>query len=26
MVSTGGGLTGSEVTNDEFIAFAAPMN
>ena len=26
VVSTGGGLTGSEVTNDEIIAFALPMN
>ena len=25
-VSTGGGLTGSEVTNDEIIAFALPRN
>ena len=24
VVSTGGGLTGSEVTNDEIIAFALP--
>jgi quinoprotein glucose dehydrogenase len=24
LVSTGGGLTGSEVTNDEIIAFALP--
>ena len=24
IVSTGGGLTGSEVTNDEIIAFALP--
>ena len=26
VVSTGGGLTGSEVTNDEIIAFALPAN
>jgi quinoprotein glucose dehydrogenase len=26
VVSTGGGLTGSEVTNDEIIAFALPRN
>jgi quinoprotein glucose dehydrogenase len=26
VVSTGGGLTGSEVTNDEIIAFALPMH
>jgi len=26
VVSTGGGLTGSEVTNDEIIAFALPKN
>ena len=26
VVSTGGGLTGSEVTNDEIIAFALPQN
>ncbi len=26
VVSTGGGLTGSEVTNDEIIAFALPIN
>ena len=26
VVSTGGGLTGSEVTNDEIIAFALPTN
>jgi len=24
IISTGGGLTGSEVTNDEIIAFALP--
>jgi len=24
VVSTGGGLTGSQVTNDEIIAFAVP--
>ena len=26
VVSTGGGLTGSRITNDEIIAFALPMN
>ena len=26
VVSTGGGLTGSETTNDEIIAFALPRN
>ena len=26
IISTGGGLTGSDVTNDEIIAFALPTN
>jgi glucose dehydrogenase len=26
VVSTGGGLTGGEITNDEIIAFALPKN
>ena len=26
VVSTGGGLTGSQVTNDEIVAFALPKN